>query len=235
MSSRGLWIFLCLISAGVFAEPSTLNSLKPIIVEAVKVSVRNELVKKGVENVQQLAVSVSAINLNNLTQCDFPKKVDARYENNIINRVQGEHTFLLSCDGLALGSAQATVMVERNQRVAARVLVRGETITAQNSRIERVSYTKALGDNELVLGMVAKRRLREGQVIAVSLVDKPSVIERGQKVIIIAGDALVSASIEGEALASGAVGDTIRVRNLQSKKTLEGQVRDANYVLVGRF
>jgi len=63
---------------------------------------------------------------------------------------------------------------------------------------------------------------------------QPSVVKRGQQVVVRARFGGVEGEIVGEALSDGAPGDVIRVRNLGTRKLLVGRVTDAGEVEVGR-
>lgn len=117
---------------------------------------------------------------------------------------------------------------------AARVIERGQTITAEQLQLQEVNVGRAsrgfYNSVDEVIGQGAKRRLRAGQLIAPNLLAAPLLIRRGQQVTIIASQDGISASATGEALANGREGEVIRVRNLGSQKVIEAQVVEEGVV-----
>lgn len=117
---------------------------------------------------------------------------------------------------------------------AARVIERGQTITAEQLQLQEVNVGKAsrgfYNSIDEVIGQGAKRRVRAGQLIAPNLLAEPLLIRRGQQVTIIASQDGISASATGEALANGREGEVIRVRNLGSQKVIEAQVVEEGVV-----
>ena len=83
-----------------------------------------------------------------------------------------------------------------------------------------------------VSGMLASRRIAAGSVIARSDLKAPPVVHRGQRVRIELHASSVSVSTAGEALADGAVGQMVAVRNLSTGRRLQGRVRAPGLVEV---
>jgi flagella basal body P-ring formation protein FlgA len=117
---------------------------------------------------------------------------------------------------------------------AARVIERGQTITAEQLQMQEVNIGKTprgfYSDAADVIGQGAKRRVRAGQLIAPNLLAAPLLVRRGQQVTIVASQDGISASATGEALANGREGEVIRVRNLGSQKVIEAQVVEEGVV-----
>lgn len=117
---------------------------------------------------------------------------------------------------------------------AARVIERGQTITAEQLQMQEVNIGKTprgfYSEAADVIGQGAKRRVRAGQLIAPNLLAAPLLVRRGQQVTIVASQDGISASATGEALANGREGEVIRVRNLGSEKVIEAQVLEEGVV-----
>jgi flagella basal body P-ring formation protein FlgA len=75
------------------------------------------------------------------------------------------------------------------------------------------------------------RSLSAGQPILVTDIEPQSAIRRGAIVTLVYDKGNVKVSTQAEALADGGMGDTIAVRNLQSKKQVFGTVRDSATVV----
>lgn len=111
----------------------------------------------------------------------------------------------------------ADTVIERGQRLSvADLALQPHDVT----RARRGYYTRP----DDVIGLVAKRRIRPGQLITPSLLDQPPAVQRGQPIKIVASRDGIQASTMGEALADGQIGDLIRVRNTSSNKVIDAKV-----------
>lgn len=95
-----------------------------------------------------------------------------------------------------------------------------------------------LGQNILtntadLVGTTPKRMLRAGQAIRIGDVAPPVVIKKGDLVAMLVSTPGMSLTAQGRALDEGAAGDTIRVMNSSSKRTIEGTVKGPGQVMVG--
>ncbi len=83
---------------------------------------------------------------------------------------------------------------------------------------------------DAILGLIVKRPLRAGQVISPGALRPPLLVKRGEKVTIVAKRKGLAVRMVGRALADGALGASIRVRNNRSKRVIEGRVSAAGIV-----
>lgn len=117
-----------------------------------------------------------------------------------------------------------------------RPIGRGEQISAEDiieTRLlaRNVTQQSAVSAEQLV-GMEAKRNLRENTAINLSDVQYPTLIERNQSVTITYRSAAMILSAQGRALTAGSKGDMINVLNLQSNRPVQGQIMSSGEVLV---
>lgn len=92
-------------------------------------------------------------------------------------------------------------------------------------RIPRSRIPKdAISRPEFVEGALVRRDIKPGEPIRDAFLQVPPMVERGQRVRMIARRGSVSISSMGEAMGNGARGAMIRVRNLQSRKIVGGRV-----------
>jgi flagella basal body P-ring formation protein FlgA len=89
-----------------------------------------------------------------------------------------------------------------------------------------------LDSPEQAVGMQMTRALPAGQILTPQLVKAPKVIERGDRVTLMAESGGITVRMRGEALADGAQGERLRVRALNSKRIVEGLVLSAGVVKV---
>lgn len=114
------------------------------------------------------------------------------------------------------------------------IIDRGQTLTSNDLKLQRINIAKArrgyYNTLEEVEGLAAKRRIRAGQTITPALLEQAMAVRRGQPVKIVANNDGIEASTSGEALSDGQPGDVIRVRNVGSGKTIDAKVVEAGVV-----
>lgn len=81
--------------------------------------------------------------------------------------------------------------------------------------------TDAPRDADQVIGLAAKRPLREGAVVSGRDVSAPQVIKAGETVNVTWSDGMVTLTMQGKAMKSAATGETFTLQNPTSKKIIE--------------
>ncbi len=89
---------------------------------------------------------------------------------------------------------------------------------------EAVPEGMAVESKAQIIGKVAKRTLLPGRPISPIAVDNPKIVVIGAQVKIVFTEAGLEISAYGMAMQAGAVGDLIRVRNLDSGLMVSGRV-----------
>ncbi len=114
---------------------------------------------------------------------------------------------------------------------------RGEPLTAIQLRLERRDVARLAGDwiteLEQAEGMMLRRVVQPGSVITQTMLERPSIVRRGDRVRIQSSGGAFAVSSEGEALSDAAAGDRVRVRNLHSRSVVEGVVDEHGRVRTG--
>ncbi|MDR1875665.1 MAG: flagellar basal body P-ring formation chaperone FlgA [Synergistaceae bacterium] len=75
-----------------------------------------------------------------------------------------------------------------------------------------------------VLGRSLRKALSQGEPVPLNLIAGVPIIERGKSVVIVVKDGSLTVRAKGEALENGAMGETIKVRNLASRAVLSAIV-----------
>ena len=119
-------------------------------------------------------------------------------------------------DGRQVRYLQAQIDVIGDYVVAARDIERGTLITSsmlseRGGNLGDLS-AQALTAEEDIVGKIAQRPIRSGSVFLAHYLQAPHLVERGQRVTVIAQGSAFRVSREGEALEDGALGEQIRVR-----------------------
>lgn len=146
------------------------------------------------------------------------------------SRTAGNSTVGVRC----LGPVTWTLYVPVEIKVHGQVLVlaqplpRGTQLQASHLRLERHDVgslsTGYLADLGEARDMILRRALQAGTVLTPQMVEPPRLVQRGQRVTLLAEGASVAVRVEGEALGDGARGERVRVRNLSSQNVVEGLV-----------
>ncbi len=112
--------------------------------------------------------------------------------------------------------------------VPLRTIARGETLKPTDVTVERrprdAQFNDVLGEMKAAVGKVAKRTLMAGSVLRSGDVQREEVVGRGDIVTILYESRGIVISMRGRASEAGAVGDTIAITNIQSKRVLQGTV-----------
>ena len=130
----------------------------------------------------------------------------------------------------------ASVQITKPIVVANKPLHRGEVITANMLMLDKINIAKLrygyFTDPTLVIGQTVKLAVSMGSPITPKMVESPTLIKRGQLVEIVAVGRGIEVRQKGKALNDGALGDLVSVKNLTSKRTVEGQVSAAGMIKV---
>ncbi len=129
-----------------------------------------------------------------------------------------------------------TISVFKKVLVATRQLQKGAVLTASDIKLQKTDVAKLhYGYFETIkdgTGKKLKRRVLTGVVLTPAMLKSPQIISRGQQISIVARSGRMVVRMEGKALASGAVGERIKVKNIKSGKKLEGVIMPSGDVKV---
>lgn len=150
----------------------------------------------------------------------------------------GHATVGVRCTGERPWTLYVPVRIESSVKImtAARALPRGKILTPDDitpvvrdvAALPYGYFTSA----EILTGQRLKRAVRPGEVFSPTMVAPAPLVERGQTVWITTKAGGINVRMQGEALADGAAGDRINVRNLSSRRILEAEVVDNGLVKV---
>ncbi len=154
------------------------------------------------------------------------------------SRILGNTTIGVRCNGESPWTIYVPAYVQVIQPVAmsTRPLARGEVITDSDIKmVERDLAALKMGyiiDRKQPVGKVLKRSIGSDTIITPRLIELPRLVRRGEQVTIVAESLGIEIRATGEALADGARGDLIKVRNTTSKKVIEAIVSGPGMVKV---
>jgi flagella basal body P-ring formation protein FlgA len=121
--------------------------------------------------------------------------------------------------------------------VPARPLTQGEIIRASDltpARLPKSQYAATVITTATQMtGLAARHALRAGQLLRQADLMRPELVGRGETVLITYQVPGIMLTVRGEAKEPGALGDTINVVNVQSKKMLQATVIGPGRVSAG--
>jgi flagella basal body P-ring formation protein FlgA len=144
-----------------------------------------------------------------------------------------------------------------NPQGVRRIIVRGETAASAGRGREVLTYAHSFVVGEIVqpsdliwskaagapvdappgvdavVGLAARRPLREGDPVQSRDLTAPMVIKAGETVMVTYADDGVTLTLEAKAMANAAAGDTLNVQNPASKKVIEAVATGPGQAVVG--
>ena len=118
-----------------------------------------------------------------------------------------------------------------------RLISAGDVIAADDLEWQAVHLTRLSGnsltDAEQLVGRMAKRPLKAGQILRQSDVAVSPVIRKNDLIRLVVKTGQMTLTVQGKALQDAALGQTVRVVNTNSNRQLTGTVIDAGTVAIG--
>ncbi|HHM04694.1 MAG TPA: flagellar basal body P-ring formation protein FlgA [Gammaproteobacteria bacterium] len=154
------------------------------------------------------------------------------------SRIPGKTTVGVRCTGSKPWTVYvgATVTVRVHILTTTRPLARGEylgpsdvTLTERELHTTTRAYLTNPAD---AVGKQTRRALPAGTLLTARQVKSPPLVRRGEKVLLLARAGALTVRMSGTALSDGARGDLIKVRNLTSRRVVQGEVSAAGVVTV---
>ena len=111
---------------------------------------------------------------------------------------------------------------------------RGEVLKLSELRIERRPKAEGplIGDLKAAAGLAARHQLRPGQPLHDADLMKPLIVAHNDPVTLVYEAPGLTLTLRGQAQDTGALGDTISVLNLQSKRVVQGVITGPGRVTV---
>jgi len=117
-----------------------------------------------------------------------------------------------------------------------RPIDRGELIKASDLTVvkrPKAESAAALTDGNAVVGLAARHALRPGQPLAAADLMKPEIVARNDTVTIVYQVPGITLTLRGQAKDAGALGDTISVVNVETKRVVQAVVSGPDRVAIG--
>jgi flagella basal body P-ring formation protein FlgA len=167
-----------------------------------------------------------------LADCDKPLQAFSPGS----QRSSGSLTVGVRCKGSSPWKiyVSARVKVFRPVVIANRPLPKGSPINLADVELQERDVTRLTDgfftDPHALAGMLAKRPLSSGEILTPSNLQAPTLVNKGDKVRIVARPGAFEVIMMGEAMRDGGRGDRIPVRNLSSGRVIEAIISGAGEV-----
>lgn len=186
-------------------------------------------IEKNINHSQFTKVEINMGQLDrrlNLNKCTHPLQTNLSPG----SQLSGKSTILVKCSSQKPWTVYigAQIKLYKEAIATVRPLDRGHILTAQDLTPLETEITSLnqgyYNDKSSLIGQQLKRRLPQKRIIKANYITPPTMVKRGELVTIIAENTGFSVKMNGKALANGTKGDRIRVKNLSSKRVIEGTV-----------
>jgi len=168
-----------------------------------------------------------------LSNCDKPLSVASTGE-----RILGPVSIAVSCRSPAPWTihVRGTVAAEVSLPILIAPISRGDIISESDVQLQEQRITRGLvgyvSDIDDIVGKEARKHLSAGSKLRKSDLVAPQLIDRGQSVDLIARSSGLTVNMQGTALANGAAGERLLVKNVSSGKRIEGLILSDGSVLI---
>ncbi len=221
-------VLLMLATPPVMAQ--TVQSL-----EAIRTAVKEYLIEHNTPGQGRQEIVVGKLDPRlRLVACD--RKLDIFRPSG--SHMRGNTTVGVSCQSNKPWKLYVPVSIKIYKPVlaASRYLPRGTVIKAQDLQIvDGDVATLGRGyftEYDHVVGKVVKQAMMAGRIVDPYHIDNPKIVRRGESVTILASSAGFEIRMKGKAMMDGTAGDLIKVKNLKSRRIVEGKVVSTGVVKV---
>ncbi len=221
----------CHIAAAAFAHEIEQPNA---IYQAVEQHVANELSLLP-SSMSDVKTQISPLDSRlRLQACEAPLQTLTEFGN-----IKQKHlTVKVSCEGPVKWSLRIPVKLQIFQTVivASQQIVRDQILTQQDLHLHKQDVGQ-IGDGyfqnekELV-GLSSVKNIPAGQVIKRHMVRQPITVHRGETVKIVVSSPGFNLEAAGVAQADGAIGDTIKVKNVRSNRMVDAKVKASGEVTI---
>ena len=135
----------------------------------------------------------------------------------------------------ATGGAAAPAAKREPVLTYARNIAAGEIVGASDLvwSDNALAGQGSIGAPDQAIGMAARQPLRSGAAVQSRDLSAPMVIKRDDMIVVVFESGGISLSLQGKAMKDAAVGDSIQVMNIQSRKAIDAVVIGAGRAVVG--
>ena len=163
-----------------------------------------------------------------LAKCD--RSLETEYSSN--SPRGGRLTVNVQCNGSKPWTLYVPVQVKIMQDVVVlshslprNTLLSQSDLSLEQRDINRMS-SGYFSDPQEVIGKTLKRSVGGGLALSPVYVESQKLVKRGQRVVLLAQTSSIIVKMSGKAMADGAAGEKIKVKNLSSDRVVEGIIAE---------
>ena len=204
--------------------------------ETIENSLRNELKEKGVRGNYNVSLN------NGKPTMIIPNDLPEQVEVSSFNYDNQKDYFQASLVSPSLDNPVKKILVngfvERlvSVPVLRNNLQRGDIIGENDITMIEVPQKQMqhdiIMDKDDLIGLTPRRFAYAGKFILAGTLERPQLVERGEKVTIAFKEGPLVLTAKGQAMQSGAKGDLIRIKNINSSRSIDAVVTGENQVIV---
>lgn len=227
--NKGITVVLLAVCTYISAHASPLQSHSGISHAVKKFVMRQQI---PIKNVQVTLTSLNKQLI--LPQCGKSLQVSMAPGTKLL----GHTSLAVSCASPQQWKIHVAAHIDGqvNALIASHPLPRGTVIKNTDLKFSLRRYSQLnhgyYGSANLLNNMEARRNIKAGQVITPGLLKAQKMVLRGQHITIVAQNGALNLRVKGKALMDGQKGQTIKVKNLSSKKLIYAQVISTGIVKV---
>ena len=120
-------------------------------------------------------------------------------------------------------------VVNTTKRLTRNDIIASDDIAAKRQDISMLDAGR-IQDPKQAIGQKLKTSLPAGAILYAQVLDAPTLVNRGERVTIMAKSQAIQITAPGEARNSGALGEMVRVKNLTSRREIQARVLSAGVV-----
>ena len=227
---------LCFATASVAAPPTPTSARKQVharVQQAAGEAIRQEAQRNRWEDYQAKLNLFIPSEISQYPPCAAPLTVSVPTGERLdLRRLR----FDVRCESARGWDVAVTVKpdIYLSVLMAKNTLERGHVLSPSDITLKKFNISNLrsgyLTQPDEVIGLTLKRRVRELQPLSMSQMDAPVMVERGQRVVMIASQDGVEARTMGIASKKGRKGEMIKVKNESSAREVTAIVSDMGVV-----
>ena len=151
---------------------------------------------------------------------------------------KGRSTVGVRCNDTKPWSLYVPVTINNFKKVVVlkHATTRQTVLSTQDIELKRMNINRLssgyFDDIKQIQGKILTQNLVKGTVLNNHHIKLATAIKRGQTVTLVAKNAVIEVRTEGEAMSKGAIGDRIKVKNMKTKRIVEGVIIDKHLISV---
>lgn len=227
---------LCFAAASAAAPPTPASARKQVhsrVQQAASDAIRQEAQRNRWEDYQAKLNLFIPSEISQYTPCSAPLTVSMPSGERLdLRRLR----FDVRCESAGGWEVAVTVKpdIYLSVLMAKNTLERGHVLGPSDITLKKFNISNLrsgyITHPDDVVGLTLKRRVRELQPLSMSQLDSPVMVERGQRVLMIADQDGVEARTMGIATKKGRKGEMIKVKNESSEREVTAIVSDMGVV-----